>query len=69
MTLKQLEAALSREYRWRKGRYAESETGLRSNGGNCFNEAEARRRLDALEEAAEAAGVDWRAIRNEIYSS
>ena len=67
MTDQQLLAALRREYAWRKRRYSENENGLRSHGGNCFNDENARKTLDGLEIEAERRGVDAGAIRDQVY--
>lgn len=64
---KELTRALTACYKWRKSRYAQSETGIRTKGGNCFNEQNAAAERDRLEAEAERIGLDWRAIRNTVY--
>ena len=65
----ELTTALKREYRWRKSRYSERESGIRSHGGNCFDERQAADTLARLEREAEEIGLDHRALRAEAYQN
>lgn len=59
--LRGAERALARAYAWRQRRYSVNSFGTRTHGGNCLNEQNMAREIEALENLVEELGGDTRA--------